>query len=509
MVSTIEVNLDISLNKIVTVIVQQYSYGSQQILFTITDNGEFYPLNTQEHVCFFQLQTAGQTKIFDRATITDDGKVLFVLTKNCCAFSGYSEGQLMIGNALDESILKTMHFDYVVKPSVYPDEDVTGASEVIGLGEMIVDTKKLINDAIGVSETVIESKDKAGEYAQKAEASAQNAGTSAQNAETLAQNAEASAQNAETSATFSEEKSIESKSYAVGGTDSRENEDTDNAKYYCEMASNIKVNVEELKNSAATSASEASQSAVEASASATAASSSATAAQESETKAQEIYENTNNLVSSSEFIGASMNSGGKAGLVPAPASNNMCGILLSDGSWGTLKTVLKTYINTNYDNDGYNMGFQVHIKGKQATELVPDTIWYYQDTGWIDIIGTDIASADIGQPLSTQFPLKYRVINGVLYINGCFSVANKTSGALLLFTLPTDVVPENSIPGMLYFTNTGTGSVISRYCVNSSGNVILEWARSLTDGTEITGNISWLGIDITLPLNNVFSNALT
>lgn len=501
MVSTIEVNLDISLNKIVTVIVQQYSYGSQQILFTITDNGEFYPLNTQEHVCFFQLQTAGQTKIFDRATITDDGKVLFVLTKNCCAFSGYSEGQLMIGNALDESILKTMHFDYVVKPSVYPDEDVTGASEVIGLGEMIVDTKKLINDAIGVSEIVIESKDKAGEYAQKAEASAQNA--------------EASAQNAETSATFSEEKSVESKSYAVGGTGTRENEDTNNAKYYCETASNIKTDVEGLKNSATTSAAEASQSAVEAATSANAsnlsatlAENAATAAKESEEKSQEIYENTNNLVGSNEFVGASFNNG-KAGLVPAPTVDDTCGILLGDGSWGTLKTVSKTYINTNYDNDGYNMGFQVHIKGKQATELVPDTIWYYQDTGWIDIIGTDIASADIGQPLSTQFPLKYRVINGVLYINGCFSVANKTSGALLLFTLPTDVVPENSIPGMLYFTNTGTGSVMSRYYIKPSGEVALEWARSLTDGTEVTGNISWLGIDITLPLNNVFSNALT
>lgn len=53
------------------------------------------------------------------------------------------------------------------------------------------------------------------------------------------------AENAELSATASTESAKESKSYAIGGTGTREGEDTDNAKYYAELA---KENIEPVMN---------------------------------------------------------------------------------------------------------------------------------------------------------------------------------------------------------------------------------------------------------------------
>lgn len=118
------------------------------------------------------------------------------------------------------------------------------------------------------------------------------------------------------------------------------------------------------------------------------------------------------------------------------------------------------------------------------------------DTGWINVIGTSIAGPDIVAP-SLNTPLRYRKKNGVVYINGCFGVTNKVASKnTLLFTLPEDCRPAN----LLYAVNTATGSVVSRYNVTASGGVNLAWVRNLTDGAEITGAITWAGIDISFPV---------
>lgn len=63
-----------------------------------------------------------------------------------------------------------------------------------------------------------------------------NASTSATNAKTSETNAKKSETNAKTSETNAKASETKSQSYAVGGTNSRTGEDTDNAKYYCEKA---------------------------------------------------------------------------------------------------------------------------------------------------------------------------------------------------------------------------------------------------------------------------------
>ena len=63
-----------------------------------------------------------------------------------------------------------------------------------------------------------------------------NASTSATNAKTSETNAKKSETNAKTSETNAKASETKSQSYAVGGTNSRTGENTDNAKYYCEKA---------------------------------------------------------------------------------------------------------------------------------------------------------------------------------------------------------------------------------------------------------------------------------
>jgi hypothetical protein len=73
------------------------------------------------------------------------------------------------------------------------------------------------------------SKDSASEYAT-------NAATQADNAESYASEASTSANNASTSATNANDYAITSKSWAVGGTSTRDGEDTNNAKYWSQVA---------------------------------------------------------------------------------------------------------------------------------------------------------------------------------------------------------------------------------------------------------------------------------
>ncbi len=115
------------------------------------------------------------------------------------------------------------------------------------------------------------------------------------------------------------------------------------------------------------------------------------------------------------------------------------------------------------------------------------------DTGWVDIIGTSIATSTIGAPTAGA-AVRYRKKNGVVYISGNLKV-EKTSGNTQLFTLPAGCRPAS----MIYTVNTGTGYVMSRYFIMPSGDVKCEWVRKLTDGSDVTGTINWVGIDASFP----------
>ena len=119
----------------------------------------------------------------------------------------------------------------------------------------------------------------------KAQASSTSASNSAKEAKTSETNAKASQNAAQTSATNANNYAIKSQSYAVGNTGSRTDENTDNAKYYNQQASNSKTSALNSATNASNSATSASNSASKAESSATSASSSASKAESSATTA--------------------------------------------------------------------------------------------------------------------------------------------------------------------------------------------------------------------------------
>ena len=143
--------------------------------------------------------------------------------------------------------------------------------------------------------------------AANAATSATNAKTSETNAKTSETNAKISETNAKSSSTSADTSATKAESYAVGGTDSRDGEDTDNAKYYKEQSEASKTSAATSASTATTKASEASSSASSAktyasnaSSSASSASTSATNASASATKAKTSETNAANSESNAK-----------------------------------------------------------------------------------------------------------------------------------------------------------------------------------------------------------------
>lgn len=133
----------------------------------------------------------------------------------------------------------------------------------------------------------------------------------------------------------------------------------------------------------------------------------------------------------------------------------------------------------------------------QLTKVNSDFANKTSDTGWKAILGeSGIDAGNLTVP-STGYTVKYRRKNGVVYIQGTIGITGKNGGEnLLLFTLPVGYRPSQG----LYSVCTSTGYVISRYIIQTNGNISLEWVRRLSDGTELTGDIIWVGIDISFPV---------
>lgn len=228
---------------------KQYDKG-YPLNFEITKDEE--PFDLTDVIALFQMNKPDGNIIIADCTITDN-IVSVDLTEQMTAING------------------KCYFQLALEDSNY-NERITTIT-----GTMKVDKSTITDDAVQ-SDSVLGIIIQSIEWAHIAQQSAEAASVSETNAENSA---------------------IKSESYAVGGTNSRTGEDTDNAKYYKEQANTYATNASNSATTATTKASEASASATnasnsassaatkasEASASATAASASATTASDKATEA--------------------------------------------------------------------------------------------------------------------------------------------------------------------------------------------------------------------------------
>lgn len=235
----------------------QYAYSKQydigrQIVINITKDGE--PFDISDTLAVIELKKEDKTIVINNVEIVDSNKVLVTLDEQMTACDGRNNFQIKF--CKNGNVLTTITVILKVEKSVIQNGDIESSSESNLVTEMLIKIES-------VTQLMTATEEKTRTYMDNAKLSEVNSANSA----------------------------ILSESYAVGGTNTRNGEDTDNSKYYAETAN-------EYASNANTSASNAATSATNAKASETNAKTSETNAKSSEniatTKATEASESATN-----------------------------------------------------------------------------------------------------------------------------------------------------------------------------------------------------------------------
>ncbi len=208
--SITNINIDFYDKKYILINAKQYDKNSRFLSVTCYDHGEVYHVNSSEHSAYIRYKKSDEHSVFNFCEINHKGKILVELTEQMLASEGICCADLVVVN----------------KGGANVDPDT---------GEIVsIDNASILSTMtfyIDVSETAVENSEIESSYEYD------GLNTALEKAE----------------AEYTEVIRL-SKSYAVGGTGERVNEDTDNAKYYYEQSKKNAVNTETYMNAASNSA---------------------------------------------------------------------------------------------------------------------------------------------------------------------------------------------------------------------------------------------------------------
>lgn len=212
------INVDFYDKKYILINAKQLDKNSRFLSVTCYNKGEFYNLVNSEHTAYIRYKKADGYSVLNSCEITNDGKILVELTEQMLASDGICYADLMIVSKSDadvdysddgvilgvnsSSILSTMIFCINVSESAVQNSQIESSYEYNGLNEALQKADAEYTRVIQLS-----------------------------------------------------------KSYAIGDAGGiRENEDTDNAKYYYELTSQSQENAAQSEANAALSEANAAQS---------------------------------------------------------------------------------------------------------------------------------------------------------------------------------------------------------------------------------------------------------
>lgn len=229
-----EIEVDFHDSKYIQINAKQYDRGSRYILVSCNNQGTFFPMNNMQHFAFIRYKKADGNDVFNSCKITYEGKILVELTEQMLSNAGNNWGELLIVksnsignieqipkesyNSLLENegnIITSMTFCVNVLENVVDYESIESSYEFNALNDLIL---KVTSDYNYIMDNCNESE------------------MNAKNSALAAAESEANAKNSEIEANKYYKLS---KSYAIGDTGVRTNEDTDNSKYYYENTKSI------------------------------------------------------------------------------------------------------------------------------------------------------------------------------------------------------------------------------------------------------------------------------
>lgn len=218
---TKQINVDFLNAKYIQINAKQNDRDSRFILITCCNNGNVFPIDNETYYAYVRYRKPDELGVFNSCDITADGKIMIKLTEQMLAVAGKCYADLVIVNnspveihkntgALvlqdGDSIVSTMTFCINVIESPFDNTEIESSYEFNALNDLLIKATEdysYIMRACKISE--------------------ENAKAKVEQIENFAK---------------------ESQSYAVGGTNSRNGEDTDNAKYYYSQSKTINDNLQ-------------------------------------------------------------------------------------------------------------------------------------------------------------------------------------------------------------------------------------------------------------------------
>lgn len=284
-----EIKVDFHNTKYISVNAKQYDIG-RYISVSCYNQGNVFPINNIENYAFIRYRKPDELNVFNSCEITNNGKILIKLTEQMLSFSGRAYVDIVIVNNTPVSadkitinngelltnenanVLSTMLLTVNVIDAAIDNNEIESTNEYEALNELLI---KATNDYSYIMKACKISEENALMSETNAKFSEQSANTSEMNArisEDNALNSEINAKASEEIALEAKEIAIEksniaidsanivsektdivlvqaeevdnnvllAKSYTMGETGSRINEETDNAKYYYHQSKAIK-----------------------------------------------------------------------------------------------------------------------------------------------------------------------------------------------------------------------------------------------------------------------------
>lgn len=234
--TTINISVDFYDKKYILINAKQLDRKSRFISVACYSHGEFYPINSGEYSAYIRYRKSDNHSVFNFCEIDRKGNVIVELTEQMLASSGICCADLVIVNKgaakvdaqtgeiiniENSSIISTMPIYIDVAETSIENSDIESSYEFSGLNEMLERAEADYTDVVLASKSWAVG----------------NAGgirdnEDKDNAKYYCEQAALSANNADLSEANAQSNANLAKSYAIGGTGIRDGENTDNAYYY-------------------------------------------------------------------------------------------------------------------------------------------------------------------------------------------------------------------------------------------------------------------------------------
>lgn len=237
------INVDFCDKKYILINAKQYDRSSRFLSVTCYNHGEIYPINAGEHAAYIRYRKADENGVFNFCQIDFKGKILVELTEQMLAADGICYADLVVVNkgtadvdtvtgeivAIENaSILSSMTFCIDVTETPIENSDIESSYEYNALNELLIDATADYEEVV----TNARSWAIGGTGNGRKNEDTNNAKYYSELAGRSSNSADASEANALSYAKLSQ-------SYAVGGTSVRTNENYDNAQYYYGLTKSI------------------------------------------------------------------------------------------------------------------------------------------------------------------------------------------------------------------------------------------------------------------------------